>query len=299
MKKIFMGFGCACLASLLGTQSLMGQTIIASENFDGGATNLTSSNVPTIDGGGGDTFAVGATAAWPTTGGTPFSIADNSVGDVGDTTAFAGDTEGIFGQNSNFDNMFLGVSDNDEDAFVGAVATFVFDISSAGTDPLTFSIDMGSMEGGGFGYGDDTSFLFTASIDGSAAQTLFSITPDAAGAGFAYRALDDDNVISAINTLGVTGDNAVTKLLADTGLAAANNFLDKSLASDGTLDTFQTAINGTGSELTLTFTANVPFEAAAFDNFVITSEGVAIPEPSSLGLLGLVAITGLGRRRRS
>ena len=88
MKKVFMGLGCACLASFMGTQSLMGQTIIASENFDGGATNLTSSVVPTIDGGGGDTFAVGATVAWPTTGGTPFAIADNSVGDVGDTTAF-------------------------------------------------------------------------------------------------------------------------------------------------------------------------------------------------------------------
>ena len=299
MNKFFMGFGCVCLASILGTQTSTAQTIIASENFDGGATNLVSSDVPTIDGGGGDTFAVGATTAWPTTGGTPFSIADNSVGDVGDTTAFAGDTEGIFGQNSNFDNMFLGVSDNDEDEFVGAAATWVFDISSAGTEPLTFSIDMGSMEGGGFGYSDDTSFLFTASIDGSAEQTLFAVTPDATGAGFAYRALDDGNIISATNTLGVTGDNAVTKLLADTGLAAADTFLDKSLASDGTLDSFQTAINGTGSELTLTFTANLPFEGAAFDNLVITSDAAAIPEPSSLGLLGLAAIAGFGRRRRS
>jgi hypothetical protein len=126
--------------------------IVASEDFDGGATNLVNSNVPTLDGGGGDSFAVGATAAWPTTGGTPFSLADNSVGDVGDTTSFPGDTEGVFGQNSNFDNRFLGISDtrDDEAVFDGnpVTATWTFDIS--GFTDLAMSIDMGSMEGGGW-----------------------------------------------------------------------------------------------------------------------------------------------------
>lgn len=292
MKTIFSCLGIATL--LIFSASDANAQTVASEDFDGGATNLLSSVVPTEDGGGGDTFAVGATAAWPTTGGSPFSLTDNSVGDVGDSTFFAGDNEGVYGVNSNFNNNFIGISDSDE--FGDVVATWDFDISSA-SDPLFFSIDAGSMEGSAFAYSTDTILRFEASIDGGSTQTVFDIIADASGDGYAFRPMDDGAVFtSETNALLATGDNAVTKLLAETGLAAGNQFLDKSLAADGSLDTFQTALNGNGNTLTITFTSNVPFEGAAFDNLRVFSTA-AVPEPSS-ALLGCLMLGGLFVRRK-
>jgi hypothetical protein len=59
-----------------------------------------------------------------------------------------------------------------------------------------------------------------------------------------------------------------------------------------------TSMAGTENELTLTFTANLPFEAAAFDDIEIQGA----PEPSSFALLGLDTMVALGisyRRRRA
>lgn len=287
MKPTVLTFATTALITAgLSTNALT----IASEDFDGGALNLTSSSVPTLDGGGGDTHAVGATQAWPTTGGTPFSIADNSTGDVGDTTAFAGDTEGIFGVNSDFTNNFLGISDSDE--FGTVTSTWTFDISGA-TNALTLSIDMGSMEGSTFGYGSDTLFTFSYAIDGGSSTNAFTIAP---GGSYTYRLLDDGSSQTEDTALLVSGDGTVIKTLADTGLTAANTYLDKTPASGagaGQLDTFSTSIVGSGNELVLTLNAFIPFEAAAFDNIAITE----VPEPSSLALLGLGGLL-VARRRR-
>src|SRR6056297_2384483 len=104
----------ACFAALLAMQPrASAEIVVASEDFDGGAFNLVSSSVPTLDGGPGDAIAVGSTQTWPT-GGVPFSLVDNSSGPVGSSTAFPGDSEGIYGVNSNFSNNFLGLSDSDE-----------------------------------------------------------------------------------------------------------------------------------------------------------------------------------------
>ncbi|QEG22916.1 hypothetical protein [Mariniblastus fucicola] len=276
MRHLLFTIAIALLSLAQTAKGLEAQTIVASEDFDGGATNLISSNVPTEDGGGGDTFAVGATAAWPTTGGTPFAIADNTVGDVGDSGFFEADNEGIFGVNSDFTNMFLGISDSDD---IGDVtAEWQFDISSAGSSPLSLSVDIGSMEGSDFAYSADTVLRFEASIDGGVSQVVFDIVADPAGNGYTYRALDNGvEVVANDNALSVTGDNTVTKFLANDGTAAADLFVDKSLASDGTLDTFTTAIDGAGSTLTITLTANVPFEAIAFDNLA-----VSVPEDTTI-----------------
>lgn len=272
--------------------------VIGAEDFDGGAVNLTSSSVPTLDGGPGDSFAVGATEAWPTTGGTPFGLADNTTGDVGDATFFAADTEGVYGVNSDFTNKFLGISDSDEFED-DQTASWTFDISNA-TD-LSLSIGMGGIsDASAFGgWSTDTLLTFTVSIDGGAAQTAFTIAPNADANTFSYRAMDNGSVTpdeGGNGPLEVTGDNAVTKTLADSLAAAADTFLDKTPASGagaGELDTFTTAIDGTGSELVLTLTANLPFEAVAFDNIVING----VPEPASLALVGLGGLAMLGRRR--
>ncbi len=270
--------------------------IIAREDFDGGALNLIASSVPTLDGGGGDAFAVGSANTWPQPTGIPFSLVDNSVGAVGTSGAFPGDREGIFGTASNFDNSFLGICDSDE--FGDVVATWDFNI--AGYQGLGISIDMGSMEGSTFSYSTDTVLRFTASIDGGAEVTVFDIIADASGDGYSYRALDDGFVVVAeTNALLATGTNPIEKILADTGLVAGNTILDKAPASGfgaGQLDTFRTLLAGSGGTLRLTLTANLPFEGAAFDNIVIS--GSAIPEPTAIGLCAILCLAGLGVRRR-
>jgi hypothetical protein len=285
-----------CVATLIAMQSVASaEIVVASEDFDGGDLNLVSSSVPTLDGGGGDTFAVGSTQTWPTTGGVPFSLADNSVGAVGGSTAFPGDTEGVYGVNSNFNNNFLGISDTQEWTGGEPTASWVFDI--AGAEQLGLSIGMGSMEGSNFAYDANTELLFSVSIDGGPSQTAFLVQADPAGDGYSYRPMDDGTVVVADdNALSVSGDALVEKLLAEDGSIGGNLFLDKtpgSGAGAGQLDTFRTSINGTGNQLTLTLTANLPFEGAAIDNISIT----AIPEPSSFALLA-VGLTTVGLRRR-
>ncbi len=281
----------------IGTSKVSFADVIASEDFDGGAVNLTSSNVPTLDGGGGDTFAVGATAAWPTTGGTPFSLTDNSTSDVGDTTAFTGDTEGIYGANSNFNNMFLGLADSDEFG-KDQTASWTFDISGA-TD-LGLSIGLGAMEGSTFSYAADSLLEFSVAIDGGTSVALITVAADASGDGYSYRALDDGIVVVAdTNALAATGPNGVTKILSDSGLAADDTFLDKTPATGpgaGILDQFTTSITGTGAQLVLTLRANLPFEAAAIDNIQITG---TVPEPASgtIALIGSLLVAAFVRRR--
>jgi hypothetical protein len=140
---------------------------------------------------------------------------------------------------------------------------------------------------------------FAYQIDGGPMTTALTIAPNSSFASFAYRPMDSGAVamVGANGPLHVTGFNSVTKTLADTGLIAANTFLDKAPASGsgaGQLDTFSTAINGTGSQLVLTMTANLDFEAMAFDNIKITG----VPEPSSMVLLG-VGVLMLGVRRHA
>ncbi len=109
--------------------------------------------------------------------------------------------------------------------------------------------------------------------------------------------MDDGTVVVAnTNVLSVSGDNTVEKLLAEDGTVGGNTFLDKTPATGpgaGQLDSFRTAINGTGNQLTLTLTSNLPFEDVAIDNIRIT----AIPEPSAFALLA-VGLTTVGLRRK-
>ncbi len=97
--------------------------------------------------------------------------------------------------------------------------------------------------------------------------------------------------------LEITGDNSATKTLADTAVTAADTFLNKTPADGdavGRPDTFTTAIDGTGSQLVLTMTANLPFDAMAFDNIQING----VPEPTSLSLFGMAGLLLLAVRRR-
>jgi hypothetical protein len=176
-------------------------------------------------------------------------------------------------------------------------ATWTFDIS--GYSDLELNVDLGahaSASSGGFPL--SALITFTYQIDAGPVQTAFSIAPNGNFGGYNYRPMDS-GLVSAVGTNGpleVTGPNAVTKTLADTGGTATNTFLDKtppSGAGAGLMDTFTTALNGTGSQLTLTMTANLDFEAMGFDNIAITG----IPEPASISLL-LVGLSAFVARRR-
>ncbi|WP_166832093.1 beta strand repeat-containing protein [Thalassoroseus pseudoceratinae] len=258
--------------------------LVAQQDFDGGEVNLVTGFDPSsdnLDGGAGDFFGVGSRNAWPQgfpNPGVPFSLADDTVFGYSSGTANPSDTEGIFGQNADLDNDYFALSDSDEFG-TDQTASWTFDISGASN--LGIMIDIGARMDSAFDYSDDTILTFTASIDGGTAQTLFSIAPVANNLGSgSLRPLDNGTNDDPAEVLLATGDAVITKEFAEgtTSTTAADLYLDKSLSADGSLDTFLTSIAGTGSNLTITFTANLPFEVAVFDNIIITGDAAVGPE---------------------
>ena len=300
------------LMGLIATSMSMGQTV-GLMDFDGTMTGVISGFTPAdnLDDGGGDFFGIGDLANWPQglpTPGIPFSIGDDSVIDISEGTrdpanAFPGDNEGVFGQERDPEDGFFAISDTrDAAGNLGAppTAEWVFDVS--GYTDLALSIDMGAQANDSFGgFSDATLVTFEYSIDGSAFATAFSIAPNSDFGTFGYRAMDSGLVppVGDNGPLQATGPNAITKFGAD-GSFPADTFLNKSPA-DGTgageLDSFLTEIVGTGDELTLRLTADLPFEAMVFDNIEIT--GNLVPEPASATLLGLALLSLAGLRRRA
>lgn len=285
MKRIVTTTAVLMLSFATAAQAV----VVASEDFDGGALNLTVSSVPALDGGGGDWFGVGSRNAWPQgfpSPGVPFSLADDTVIGYSGGSPFPTDAEGVFGENSDFDNDWFGISDSDE---FGAqqTASWTFDISGAAN--LIIKIDMGGVSDASFdGYSLDTDLVFTASIDGGGAQVVFDLDPVDNTVGYVTRPMDNGNPSGGGRLLVVSGDNAVSKLKAEDGSTAGDTFLDKTPASGagaGQMDTFLTTLNGSGSQLVLTLTANVPFEALAFDNIVIEGDIATPAERSSWGRL--------------
>lgn len=268
------------------------------EDFDGGQVNLVSSSVTSLDGGNGDWFGVASIGSWPQAAGPPFSIADDSVADVSGNGIFADDTEGLFGQNRAPDDSFFALSDTREWTDPEQrTASWTFDIS--GFSGLELSIDMGAQANDNFGgFGPDTEVTFTYQIDGGPIRTAFTVKPNANFGTYSYRAMDIGTIppIGDVGPLEASGDNPVTKTLADTGSPDSNTFLNKTPGAGtgaGLMDAFSTALNGTGSQLVLTMTANVPNEAMAFDNIRISG----VPEPSSVALLGMGAAMCFGADR--
>ncbi|MDF1727093.1 MAG: ExeM/NucH family extracellular endonuclease [Sulfitobacter sp.] len=251
------------IQEIAARQDTVLRTTIALDDFDGTQINVVSAPQSDffLDGGPGDAFGFGSLDAWPGSGGVPFSLSDDSA------TGFPGDAEGVYGQTATSGNVFFGISDSDE---FGAAQTvsWTFDISNA--QDLFLSIDMGGIsDGTSFGgYGPQTA-SFTYSIDGGDALTAFSLEAVTDIGGFEYRLMDDGTDVSEGGVLQVSGANTVTKIDADTNTAADNAFLDRSSQINGDLDSFVTALDGTGSELTLTFNTNFAFEAMAFDNLLI------------------------------
>jgi len=251
------------------------QQIVALDDLDGNAVNLISSSVPALDGGGGDFFGAGSIAAWPQTGGVPFGLVDDTVTGISGAP-FADDNEAVYGQAADFTNVFFALSDSDEFG-VDQTASWTFNVD--GFEDLELSVDIGGVSSDSFdGYSLDTEFVMTVSIDGAPAQNAIVLTAVDNTFGFLTRPMDDGDPSGGGRLLEASGDNGVTKFLVDSGSMAVDTFVDKAPASGigaGELDSFVAPIVGQGVELTVTLTANLPFEAMAFDNIVI--RGVQSP----------------------
>ncbi|WP_147114177.1 ExeM/NucH family extracellular endonuclease [Tateyamaria sp. syn59] len=182
----------------------------------------------------------------------PFSLVDDS------NAGFANDTLGIIDASTNT-TSFFGVTDTDNSDTTGPVsATWAFDIS--GFSDLMLSLDAGAM--GDFEGSD--SFIFTYNIDGGAEMTLFDFVADEA-ASQDYTLADGD-VFTLDDPLTVAGSGEVLS---------------------NVLQTLSGAIEGEGSILNLTFTADTDggSEAFAFQNLIIEGTGGATePEPPTYSI---------------
>lgn len=268
----------AMLFALLPAETY-GQTVIAGEDFDGGAVNMTAGFDPAtenLDGGGGDWFGVASIGNWPQVDdmgkplGLPFSMLDTSA------TTFEMDEEGALSDvASDPNNNFFGIADTRKwtDGMPDLTASWTFDIS--GASALQFSVDLGQQsDGDSFNGIDVGNVLFEYSIDGAPFVTAIACDPfDSTGSSFAYRANDIGVVPPNMFVLQATGPNAIQKLSAEDGSVSDNTILDKcppdGAAGAGTLDTFVTDIVGTGSSIEIRMSTAISFESAVFDNLQI------------------------------
>lgn len=265
---------------------------IAGENFDGGSLNLINSTVPALDGGPGDYFGVGSLGAWPQgfpNPGVPFSLTDDTVADVSGGGVFPTDNEGVFGQNRSKSDAFFALSDSDEFG-TAQTASWTFDVSG-GTN-LAFSVDFGGISSSSFsGYALGSFVEFRAVLDGNTLGTVVRF--DAVDGSFSTRPMDSGIASGGGRLLQASGSFGVTKFSADTGLAVADLFSDKATVAGGLLDTFSSGVFSAagGSTLEIVMVADMPFEAAAFDNISIT------PTPATAALLGMAGLVSTRRRR--
>ena len=215
-----------------------GPGVVAFDMVGSGSQNLTSfTDDPAIPfGSAGDGFNKMARGVTSI----PYAVADDSL------SIYTGDSLGIIKEGNT--DTFFGVTDTvngDTGATSGTVeATWVFDVS--GASDMELSIDMGAM--GDFESSD--TFTWAYSIDGGASAVAFASTVDEAGS----------------NTYTLEGG---ASFLLNDPMLMNGTILTNDLA------TFTTPLTGTGSEMTLTLTANTNggTEAFAFQNLIINGGG--------------------------
>ncbi len=202
---------------------------------------------------------------------------DDSLTGVGNPEESAGDTLGIVpfagpsGRNAT--DHFFGTNDvkNTDNPDGGGTAVWTIDIG--GLSNLSLSAIFSAMSD--FEAGDN-SHTFTASIDGSAAQTLFAIDANN-DAAFQYT-MEGGALVSLDDPLEITDD-------------FGTRVIDNTFSTTGT-----SLISGTGSVLTLTYTGGVnngSLEPFAFDNLILRDDPLSLPDADFDGS-GSVDATDLG-----
>ena len=188
------------------------------------------------------------------------------------TTSDGSNIGGIY--NSPQGNSFFAAADTDA-AEIGAspASLFINDINI--TDFTNLNVQLLAAEdddGTNQDWDASDAFEIFASIDGGPSTLVFSIRND--GTGFNAEPLIDTDLD------GIGDGTAITDTFAD----------------------FTGTIAGTGTELDLEFrfSLNSGDEDLAIDNIRINGDLAtsAIPEPSSIALLGLVGLAGVVRRRK-
>ncbi|MEM7610593.1 MAG: endonuclease/exonuclease/phosphatase family protein [Pseudomonadota bacterium] len=173
-------------------------------------------------------------------GSIPFSVLDDSL------VTFTSDTLGIIDDNNL--NPFFGATDTVNGDNAGPVtATWVFDVS--GGSDLALLVDIGAM--GDFETSD--TFTFSYSFDGGAASDAISIVVDEAGS--VDYVLASGTMVSLDDPMTIDG-----------------------VALTNVLQTFAAGLEGSGDELTITFTASTDggSEALAFQNLRIEAGAVTL-----------------------
>jgi hypothetical protein len=197
--------------------------------------------------------------------GMPFGISDDSVAPAAGNTLFETDTQGFAGQA--FDNNgFFGVIDTENSSNSGpTVATFDFDITGASN--LGFQVDLVAM--GDFEASGDF-IRFEYSIDGGSFTTLLESTIDES--------------LTQTYTMDNPANNPV---MIDDPMVVAGVLLNDEY------QTFSAAIAGSGSTLSIRFTAQLDggSEGFGFDNLTI------VPAPGAAALLALGGLVASRRRR--
>lgn len=190
-------------------------------------------------------------------GSIPFSLLDDSAG------VFASDSLGIIDSAANLD-AFFGATDTVNSDTTGPVsATWVFDIS--GYADLGLNIDFGAM--GDFESSD--TFTVSYSIDGGETQVAFDFTADE----------DDSQTYTLAGGAVEVLDDPLVETLTGTTLS-------------NMLQTLSASIEGSGSELALTVTADTNGGSEAFAMQNITIDGVA---QSVTGVIAFDMVDGTSR----
>lgn len=181
----------------------------------------------------------------------PFALVDDSF------SVFVNDQQGIVDNSPDSpghkSDAWFGVVDTENPDNPGGVATATWSFDISGANGLEVSMDMGAM--GDFDAAD--SFVWTYSIDGEAAQALFTSSIDEAGS--ANYTLADGDMFTLDDPLLMTNAQNQTVQLS-------NDF-----------QTLTSLLDGTGDVLTLELTAisngddaaSFNSEAYVFDNIVI------------------------------
>ncbi len=186
----------------------------------------------------------------------PYQLLDDSL------VTYPADTLGIIDDDNT--DEFFGVADtvNGDNPGNSTIATWQFDIS--GATRLGVAIDMGAM--GDFEAAD--SFAWTASVDGGPQQLLFTSSVDESG-------------------------SAVYQLAGGASVSLDDPMLVDGQQLGNTLQTLRAAIEGTGSSLLLTLTAQTDggSEGFVFQNLVVLDGFEGGPQ---LSLQPIHAVQGAG-----
>ena len=275
--------------------------VIAKEDFDGGAVNLSGSTNVFDYAGGAATSGPGGAAGdvfgrVSSTLGMPFDVADDTVVSVSDSAGepFPTDTLGLAGQNT---TSFFAMNDMDGTAIDPAItnASWVFDISGA-TSISDIQIDLAGL--GDFEASSTDGFLIEARIDANTFVEIFKARTNEAEYKV-YRPMDNGTTIFE--------DDDPLELFID-GSTTPVGFLDKSDPTTGNFDTYtSTALSGQSGA---TLEVRVSYEGTpsgsepmGLDNITIngtagssSTEEVQVPVPFVAVLISMLGLAGIGAR---